>query len=159
MQKGGEMGRGSSPSINLQAGARGTHARTHARKRLEVKDVCRCWLCVGRGFPGACICLHQIPGFLLFRLQPTRGFWVWTRASWANWSEGGGNCSLEPAVKNEEACSVCPSSCLWLALSIQPPSPPCPEAHWDPRRAGEAAGALSFPGMQGQEVPLDSCSF
>lgn len=43
-------------------------------------------------------------------------------------------------------CSMCLSSCLWSALSILPPSLSHPEAYWDPRRAGAAARALSFPG-------------
>lgn len=154
MQKGGEKGGGSSPSINLQAGA----GVTHARERLEVKGMCRCWLCVGSGVPGACVCL---PGP---RVTYSSGFSPYGVSGWGLRPDGPtgqrgreANAPWSLLWKTGEACSACPSSCLWLALSIGPPSLPCPEAQWDPRRAGAAARALGFPGG-GQEVSLDSCS-
>lgn len=54
-----------------------SHAGTHARMEEARGQRCVPVLAVrGEGMPGACICLPQISGFLLFRLQPTRGFWV-----------------------------------------------------------------------------------
>lgn len=98
------------------------------------------------------------PGHILFRLQPIGGFWWGLRPDGPTGQRGReANAPWSLPWKTGEACSACPSSCLWLALSIGPPSLPCPEAQWDPRRAGAAARALGFLGG-GQEVSIDSCS-
>lgn len=95
------------------------------------------------------------PGHILFRLQPIGGFWWGLRPDGPTGQRGReANAPWSLPWKTGEACSACPSSCLWLALSIGPPSLPCPEAQWDPRRAGAAARALGFLGGRDRRCRL-----
>lgn len=105
-----------------------THRRGRGQRRVPVLAVC--------GWQGArSLCLPDpVPWSLVLQASAQRGFWVGTsgprgREVIAPWS----------LLWKTEACLVCPSSCLWLAWSILPPSPAHPEAHWAPRRIGAAA--------------------
>lgn len=69
------MGRGSSPSINLQAGARGTHARTHARTKEAGGQRCVPVLAVrGEGVPWSLYLPAPDPWFPALQASAHKGF-------------------------------------------------------------------------------------
>lgn len=87
--------------------------------------MCRCWLCVGSGVPGACVCLPRPPGHLLFRLQPM-GFLDGDQGQVGQMAREGGR-QLLPGVCHGELEESAP--CAYRLASSQPcPScyPPCP---------------------------------
>lgn len=144
-----QKGRGrSSPSINLQAEAE-LNSRTHGRSQGQ-----RCepvLTLLGEWVSGVCFCLPKP----LPLVTCSSGFSpVWSSRWGARPAKTTGqrgkevNTPWSLLYEAEEACSVCPSSCLWLALSILPPCPPHPEAHWDPRKTDAAARLQVFLGVE-----------
>lgn len=118
VQKGGEVF-----SQHISTGRSWIHARTG---EAEVKGICRCWLYVGGRVPGASVCLTQSPGHLFFRLQPRGGSGWGPGLAGTTGQRGREVIAPWSLLWKIEACLVCPSSCLWLAWSILPPSPPYP---------------------------------
>lgn len=116
------MGRGSSPSINLQAGAGAAHARERSKA---------CALLAARGGAGCqeprvSVCLA--PGALLFGLQPGMGLWVGTRGQLGQLAREGGRRWLPGGYRGklEKPARCAHPLGLWPARSILPPSPPRP---------------------------------
>lgn len=107
----------------------------------EVKVMCQCWLCMGSSAGSLCL---PAPAPWSLALQASARRRVLGRKTGQRGREVIAPWSL--LWKIEEACLVCPSSCLWLALSILPSSPTHSEARWDPRRAGAAARFQAFLG-------------
>ena len=119
-KKEGEVGRGSSPSIHLQAGA----GIPHARERSKA-----CALLAVRGGAGCReprVSVCPAPGALLFGLQPGMGFWVGTGGQLGQLAREGGRRLLPGGYcgKLEKAARHAHPLGLWPARSILPPSPP-----------------------------------
>lgn len=142
-------------SQRISTGRSWIHARTGGRGQRRVPALAVC------GWQGArSLCLPDpVPWSLFFRLQPKVGGSGWGRGPAGTTGQRGREVTAPWSLLwKTEACLVCPSSCLWLAWSILPPSPPHPEAHWTQEEQAQQPGFKLPWGGGGQMVQLDSCS-